>query len=207
MCIRDSGNILLKVKRRNLPRPEKSSWPSLFLAIAAVIIAIIGNAILNPAYLTVFFEYFIPTILLIIIMLNRTVLLKFILKLIKYFLTPVQQVLEKSNNDILQIIDKINSQEFVYFTKDDTISTLNKVMLYIQHNEHTKKLRIVRALNKGERVAEQFVSDLDVLDREYPEIKIDFIQLEDDFGPELIKRLSKEWNLSLIHISEPTRPY
>lgn len=128
-------------------------------------------------------------------MLNRTVLLKFILKLIKYFLTPVQQVLEKSNNDILQIIDKINSQEFVYFTKDDTISTLNKVMLYIQHNEHTKKLRIVRALNKGERVAEQFVSDLDVLDREYPEIKIDFIQLEDDFGPELIKRLSKEWNV------------
>lgn len=189
------GNILLKVKRRNLPRPEKSSWPSLFLAIAAVIIAIIGNAILNPAYLTVFFEYFIPTILLIIIMLNRTVLLKFILKLIKYFLTPVQQVLEKSNNDILQIIDKINSQEFVYFTKDDTISTLNKVMLYIQHNEHTKKLRIVRALNKGEKVAEQFVSDLDVLDREYPEIKIDFIQLEDDFGPELIKRLSKEWNV------------
>ena len=68
-------------------------------------------------------------------------------------------------------------------------------MLYIQHNEHTKKLRIVRALNKGERVAEQFVSDLDVLDREYPEIKIDFIQLEDDFGPELIKRLSKEWNV------------
>jgi amino acid transporter len=189
------GNILLKVKRRNLPRPEKSSWPLLLLAIAAVIIAIAGNVILNPKYLGVFIEYFIPTILVVAIMLNRTVLLKIILQIINYVLSPIQNILKKSNSKIVGLIEDINSQEFVYFTKDDDVEILNNVMLYIRKNEHTKKLKVVAAFKKGEKASPRFKSDLDVLDREYPEIKIEFIELEDTFGPDLIARLSKKWQI------------
>lgn len=189
------GNVLLKVRRKNLPRPEKSSWPALIIAIIAVIIAIIGNTILNPAYFGVFLQYFIPTILVVTIMLNRTSLLKLILKIIKYFLTPIQSLLTKSNDEILKLIDLINSQEFVYFTKDDDVATLNRVMLYIQNNEHTKKLKIVATYKKGESAAPQLLSDLDVLDREYPNIKIEFIQIQADFGPKLINELSKKWRI------------
>ncbi len=189
------GNILLKIRRKHLPRPERSSWLSLLIAIAAVITAIIGNALLNPAYLAVFFEYFLPTILLVMIMLNRTVLLKILLQIVNYALTPVQPLLKKSNKGILKLIDKINSQEFVYFTKDDDVATLNKVMLYIQNNEHTRKLKIVAALDENEQPTPQFISDIDVLDREYPSIKIEFITLQDEFGPALIKRLSKQWDI------------
>jgi hypothetical protein len=199
------GNILLKVKRKNLPRLEKSSWPVLLIAIVAVLIAIAGNAILNPAYLGVFFEYFIPTILLVIIMLNRTFLLKVLLKIIKYVLSPIQSSLQKSNNSILSLIDEINSQEFVYFTKDDDVATLNNVMLYIRRNEHTKRLKIVTAFEKGEKASSQFKSDLDVLDREYPEIKIEFIEMEASFGPDLINKLSKKWKIpvNFMFISSP----
>ena len=189
------GNILLKVRREHLPRPEKSSWLALIIAIIAVIIAIIGNTILNPAYFGVFLQYFIPTILVVTIMLNRTSLLKLILKIIKYFLSPIQNLLKKSNDEILKLIDLINSQEFVYFTKDDDVATLNRVMLYIQNNEHTKKLKIVAAFKKGESATPQFLSDLDVLDREYPNIKIEFIQMQAQFGPKLINDLSKEWKI------------
>lgn len=189
------GNVLLKVRRKNLPRPEKSSWPALIIAIIAVIIAIIGNTILNPAYFGVFLQYFIPTILVVTIMLNRTSLLKLILKIIKYFLTPIPSLLTKSNDEILKLIDLINSQEFVYFTKDDDVATLNRVMLYIQNNEHTKKLKIVATYKKGESAAPQLLSDLDVLDREYPNIKIEFIQIQADFGPKLINELSKKWRI------------
>ena len=195
MALFGIGNILLKIKRKNLPRPEKSSWLSLLLAISAVIIALVGNVILNPAYLGVFMGYFIPAILLVMIMLNRTLILKIILQIIKYFLTPVQAFLKKSNNGILQLINKINSQEFVYFTKDDDVEALNKVMLYIKRNEHTKKIKVVSAFEKGVKATDQFVSDLDVIDREYPAIKIEYIQLEDSFGPDLINRLSKEWGI------------
>ncbi len=189
------GNILLKIRRKNLPRPERSSWPALLIAIAAVIVALIGNAILNPAYLGVFFQYLIPTILVVIIMLNRTSILKLLLSLIQYFLRPIHDFLRFSNKEILKVIDKINSQEFVFFTKDDDVATLNKVMLYIQNNEHTKKLKVVAAFKNGEKASPQFLSDLDVLDRQYPEIKIDFIEVQADFGPDLINHLSKEWNI------------
>lgn len=191
------GNILLKIRRKNLPRPEKSSWPSLILAISAVLIAIVGNAILNPSYLGVFFEYFIPTILVVMVMLNRTLLLKLLLKIIRYFLTPVKNLLIRSNKNILRKIDKINSQEFVFFTKDDDVATLNKVMQYIIKNEHTKKLKIVTALKNGESIPDQLISDIDVLDREYPGIEIEFIQMEGDFGPELIRKLSSDWNIPI----------
>ncbi|MCF8276556.1 MAG: APC family permease [Flavobacteriales bacterium] len=189
------GNVLLKVRRKNLPRPETSSWISLIVAIAAVVIAIIGNAVLNPAYLAVFLKYFIPTFVLVMVMLNRTLLLRLLLSILRYAFTPVQNFFIRSNTNLTNLIDEINSQEFVYFTKDDDVATLNKVMMYIQNNEHTKKLKVVAAFEKGEKPTDQFVSDLDVLDREYPAIDIEFIAVEDKFGPELIDRLSEEWKI------------
>jgi amino acid transporter len=189
------GNILLKVRRQNLPRPERSGWISLLIAIFAVITALVGNAILNPAYLGVFFQYFIPTILLVIIMLNRTQIIKILLQIINYFLTPVADFLKKSNEGLMNLVDEINSQEFVYFTKKDDVETLNKVMLYIQNNEHTKKIKVVAVFQPGESAPPMFVSDLDVIDRQYPAIKIEFVQLEGVFGPELINDLSAKWNI------------
>ncbi|TNE32007.1 APC family permease [bacterium] len=200
------GNILLKVKRSHLPRPERSTWLSLFVAIAAVIVAIIGNAVLNPAYLVVFFQYFIPTILLVMIMLNRIMLLKFALIVIQYFLHPIQSTLKKSNNSILSFIDEINSQEFVYFTKNDNVEAINKVMLYIQNNEHTKNIKIVAVYNEGERASDKFIYDIDVIDREYPAIKIEFVQMEGKFGPELIRELSHKWKIpvNFMFIGSPS---
>lgn len=189
------GNVLLKIKRKNLPRPEKSSWISLFVAIIAVIIAIIGNAILNPAYLGVFFEYFIPTFLVVIVMLNRIAILKVLLNLIQYIFEPIQNLVAKTNNSILHSIDRINSQEFVYFTKDDDVVTINKVMLYIKRNENTRKLKIVSVIEKGKNLSPQFISDIDVIDREYPAIKIEVVQMDGIFGPELISELSHKWRI------------
>ncbi|MBI1307932.1 MAG: amino acid permease [Bacteroidetes bacterium] len=197
MALFGIGNILLKVKRKNLPRPVKSGWISLLIAIAAVLIAIVGQAKLHPKYLLVFLEYFVPTIILVMIMLNRTVLLKFILKLIDYIFTPLLNLLTGLNNKINTTIEDINSQEFVYFTKDDDVATLNRVMLYIKHNEHTKKLKIVAAMEDGQDPSPQFLNDVNVLDREYPGINIEFIVLHEKFGPTLIRKLSKQWNIPI----------
>ena len=81
-------------------------------------------------------------------------------------------------------------------------------MMYVQENEITKKLKIVTVLKEGEEVHQAFFNDLEVLDRAYPDIKIEYIQLRGTFGPEIIQKLSKEWEipinfmfiLSLIHI-------
>lgn len=202
MALFGIGNILLKVRRNSLPRPEKASWLAIFIAISAVVIALIGNIIIKPkngtsSNLSVFLEYFIPSIIFITIMLNRTVLLKLLLKLMHSIFNPFRRIVHKTDKKILSIIDEINSQEFVYFTKDDDVETLNKVMLYIQRNEHTKRLKIVTVIKNDVEVTPQFMIDIDVIDREYPLIKIEFIVLKEKFSPELINKLSIEWDIPI----------
>ncbi len=191
------GNILLKIKRSKLPRPEKASWIAIILAILAVTTAIVGNAIMNPKYLIVFFQYFIPTMLVVIIMLKRILILKFFLSLIRYIFEPIRKFVLNLNKKIIDTIKKINSQEFVFFTKGDDIATLNKVMLYIKENEQTNRLKIVTVLEKGQKIPESFKTDLDVLNREYPEIEIEFVTLEGKFGPELVRELSEKWKIPI----------
>lgn len=78
------GNMMLKINRAKLPRPERASWPGLLLAISAVIMAIVGNSILNPFYLVIFAEYLVPTLFVVFFMLYRTTIFKIILVLLTY---------------------------------------------------------------------------------------------------------------------------
>jgi len=200
MALFGVGNILLKVKRNTLPRPEKASWFTVVIAIAAVTIALIGNITMPtkdnlPSNLTVFLYYFVPSIVFILIMLNRTVLLKLILKSIDAVFESVQKFVSKIDEKLQHTIDKIRDQEFVFFTKGDSIATLNKVMLYISKNEHTKKIKIVIVTNETNPIPDKLEQEIDFLDMEYPEIKIDFIIEKGTFSPKLIEVLSEKWGI------------
>ncbi len=202
MALFGIGNIFLKVKRSKLPRPEKASWVAVFIAITAVLIALIGNILMTPkdglpSNLTIFLDYFIPSIIFIIIMLNRTALLKFLLNVIHSVFDPIRSFVLKTDKKISFIINKINEQEFVFFTKGDNIATLNKVMLYIIKNEHTKRIKIVLALEKGQKVPENLPQEISFLDKEYPEIDIEFTVVDGKFSPELIRELSKKWGIPI----------
>ncbi len=202
MALFGIGNILLKVKRKKLPRPEKAPWGGVFIAIIAVIFALIGNILMKPkdglpSNFTVFLIYFIPAILFVIVMLNRTILLKLLLNILDAIFDPIRTFFIKTHKKIQHTINKINSQEFVFFTKGDSIATLNKVMLYISNNEHTKKLKIVLVLKEGEKVPEKLMQEIDFLDREYPNIKIEFVVEKGEFTPQLIHELSKKWKIPI----------
>jgi len=195
MALFGFGNILLKVRRSRLPRPERAGILALFLAITAVLAALAGNAILNPAYLAVFMEYFIPTMGLVAIMLYRTSLLKGLLYLLKYVSDKLESVASLGNTALLKMINDINAQEFVFFTKDDNVAILNQVMIYVTENEQTRKLKIVTILAENTDITPGLKRDIEVLDRAYPDIKIDFVKMHGEFGPEIIQRLSREWKI------------
>lgn len=195
MALFGFGNILLKVKRARLPRPERAGALALFIAISAVLAALAGNAFMNPVYLAVFLEYFLPTIGVVAIMLYRTSILKALLYLLKYISEKIQSVVSIGNATLLKMINDINAQEFVFFTKDDNVAILNQVMLYVTQNEQTRKLKIVTILPENSTVAPGLERDIEVLDRAYPDVKIDFVKIEGAFGPTIIRKLSKEWKI------------
>jgi amino acid transporter len=188
------GNLLLKFKRKKLPRPEKARGISVVIAITFIIIAFRGNFILNESSFYTFIKYLIPALLFILIMLNRGVLIQFSIDALEYFYKPLRKVVILSNRFLNNLHKKINSQEFVFFTKGDNVAILNKVMQYVQDNETTKRLKIVNVKNKNHN-NDKLKIDLEVLDRAYPEIHIEFIEIDGVFGPELISELSEQWNI------------
>jgi hypothetical protein len=99
-----------------------------------------------PSNLSIFLAYFIPTVILIFIMLNRIIFLRLIIKFLQFLFEPIKNFVFKSNLVILDTINTINKQEFVFFTKGDSLSNLNKVMLYILRNENTRRIKIVTIL-------------------------------------------------------------
>ena len=214
MALFGIGNILLKTRRSELPRPEKATWISVIIAIVAVIFALTGNIIMKPegdapSNLTVFLDYFIPFMIFIIIMLNRTVLLKFVLKFIHYLFSPFSKSFYKVDKKILTIIEDINEQEFVFFTKGQRVNLLNNVILYIRDNEHTKNVKIVYVKEKDTEIPKDLEKEINFLDKAYPEIKINFLIEEGRFTPTKIRSLSEKWNIPInfMFIGSPTEKF
>jgi hypothetical protein len=194
MALFGIGNLLLKFKRKKLPRPEKARVFSVVIAVALIIAAFLGNMELNIDSFYTFLQYLVPAFGFVAIMLNRSLLIKLLIDALEYFYKPLRKMVIFSNRYLLKMNLKIESQEFVFFTKGDDVAIINKVMQYVENNESTKKLKIVN-INKDPHENELLISDLKVLDRAYPEIDIEFIELNGVFGPEIIDELSKKWNI------------
>ncbi|MEO5648936.1 MAG: APC family permease [Ginsengibacter sp.] len=189
------GNLLLKVKRSRLPRPEYASPIIVVLGILGILIALYGNVKLHPEYLVVFLQYFIPSILIIYIFLKRKMVIHYLLLYVNQLFDKLQTISAFSRFHLTKEMRRLNNQPFVYFTKGDNIATLNKVIIYVKENEITQKLKIVTVLQKEQQLSRTFVRDFEALDRAYPDIKIEYLQIPGVFGPEIIDRLSKEWNI------------
>ena len=194
MALFGIGNLLLKFKRRKLPRPERAHGLAVFAAVSFIIAAFIGSMKLNINAFYTFLQYMVPALIFIGIMLNRVILIKVLIEILEYFYQPLRKMVILSNRYLQNLSAEINSQEFVFFTKGDNIAILNKVLQYVEGNETTKKLKIVYVKNDG-LINEALVKDLEVLDRAYDNIDIEYLEIEGVFGPEIIDELSQKWKI------------
>jgi amino acid transporter len=200
------GNLLLKIKRARLPRPEYAPPILVLLGILGILIALYGNVKMHPEYLVVFLQYFIPAILIIYAFLKRKVVIHYLLIYANSIFDKIQKASVFSRFHLTKEMRKLNRQPFVYFTKGDNIAILNKVIQYVQENEITQKLKIVTVLQKEQKLNKIFERDFQALDRAYPDIKIEYIQIPGIFGPEIIDKLSREWNIpqNFMFIGSPS---
>jgi amino acid transporter len=205
MALFGLGNILLKTKRAGLPRPHTASLASVIIAVSAVIAGLVGNAIMNPPYLGVFLEYFIPALLVVSIMLGRITILQACLFLVRSGLHFFIKRMTGITQLIRSKIDEINAQQIVFFTRGDNLANLNRAMLYVQQNEHTNRIKVVNVVRDQCEVPPNLKRDLDFLNNAYPNIDIEFVAYIGTFGPDLIKELSKKWEIptNLMFIGSP----
>jgi hypothetical protein len=134
------------------------------------------------------------------------VVIHYLLLYVNSIFDKIQKISVFSRLHLTHAMRKLNRQPFVYFTKGDNISVLNKVIQYVQDNEITQKLKIVTVLQKEQKLNKEFERDLEALDRTYPDLAIEYIQIPGIFGPELIDSLSKEWHIpkNFMFIGSPS---
>ncbi len=78
------GNMILKYKRGRIRRPIRATWPTCFAALAAVLVALVGNVVMAPGNLIYFLVYFGLVAGATLLMFERV-------RLLKYFLYFVSQ--------------------------------------------------------------------------------------------------------------------
>ncbi len=189
------GNLLLKIRRSGLRRPVRASWLSVLLASGAVFAGLVGNIFMNPAYVGIFFEYFLPTVLIVLVMLNRILLLTACLSFIKVVSEKLAWVTETLYRIIQDKINDINSQQIVFFTRGGDLANLNLAIIYVRDNENTNRMKIVTVVGEGSEVPPRLAEDIRFLDRAYPEIDIEFIVHHGEFSPALVQELSDSWKI------------
>lgn len=195
MALFGMGNLLLKMRRSGLRRPVRASWAGALFAIIAVLAALAGNVFINPVYVGVFFQYFLPTVIIVLIMLNRVVLLTGCL----FFIQAVSKKLTWAADVLSQRLESkiadINSQQVVFFTRGGDLGNLNLALIYVRNNEHSNRMKIVTVVRDGSEVPPRLAEDVRFLDRAYPDIDIEFIVQHGVFVPELIQELSQKWKI------------
>ncbi len=184
------GNMLLKVKRANLPRDEKAPWPQVILGLLAVLIGLAGNLLLNPEYVQVFAVYFASAVLLVSLMFWRLDIFRAGLAVSRAAVASIRGFSQQVNHRIVEQIESINSRSVIYFSKGGDLAALNRAALYVLNNELTNRMLVIHCFATEEDIVQELAENLKIIDRIYPHLRIDLLMVKGAFSPELIERLS-----------------
>jgi len=191
MALYAAGNMMLKSTRSRLPRAVVASWPSVLVALVAVLIGLVGNVMLDPAYVRVFGVYFSAAAAIVGVMFLRVQLLKLVLAVSRALVDRVMALNEWLRAGVVGKIEDINSRRVVYFTKNADPAELNRAALYVLENEPTNHMQVVFAYGDETDVPKDLAKHLRTIDHLYPQLRIDFLAVKGTFGPALIEQLSR----------------
>ncbi len=199
------GNMLLKIERARLPRVVRASWASVIAALAAILLALVGNLFLNPAYVKIFAVYCFAAGALIAAMLLRLEILKILFGGLNAVVGRVERINRRIRAGLIRDIRRLNRFQVVYFTKGDDLPTLNRAVLYVLRNEPSRRLRVVHCYTETEAIPATLTEHLKTVDHIYPRIRIDLLLVKGSFGPELIEKLSHRLGIpkNYMFISTP----
>lgn len=199
------GNLLLKRVRGRLPRDVRAAPAMVLLALGAVVVAIVGNILLEPSNARVFLAYVLATGSVVGIMLFRTRLLRLALTTSRRIVGSVIVMNEWIRAQSTKRIQAINAIVVVYFSRGDSLEVLERAARYVLRNEQTNRMTVIHVYERPEDVPPRLVEQLAEIDRKFPRIRVDLLLVRGTFGPELIERLSGEIGVpkNLMFIGTP----
>ncbi len=191
------GNILLKTRRKELKRTYHAGWLTIIIAILATSVGMVGNVIIDHYNLLYFMQYFIPTVLLVVLMYLRIPIYKTILQVLNNLMGKflIWRTI------IIDSITSITEQRVVLFARGGDLRRLHVAFNYIVNNESSRSVVIFHLYpNPGQSAEEEIKHSLEALEEIFPMLRVKFAAREGKFGPEIIEAVSKEFGVPTNNI-------
>ena len=191
------GNILLKVRRKELKRTYRAGWMTILVAISATTFGIIGNVFIDGRNLLYFMQYFIPTVCVVIVVYLRIPIFKGILQLLNRLMTSF--IVWRSI--VVDEITSLTEQRVVLFTRGGNLRRLHDAFEYIVHNETSHSVVVFHLYSDPAQNQEEAVRDsLGAIEQIYPMLKVEFVARQGKFGPAIIQSVSSEFGVPANNI-------
>jgi len=191
------GNILLKIRRRELKRTYRAGWMTILVAITATSLGMMGNVIIDYKNLLYFMHYFIPTVFLVVLMYMRIPILRTILQLLNNLMTRI--LLWRTT--VIDHITSITEQKVILFARGGNLGRLNTAFNYIMHNESSRSVIVLHLYNQPEYNKEKYLAEsLKTLHEIFPFLKTQLVAREGQFGSDMINSVSKEFGVPVNNI-------
>ena len=191
------SNILLKTRRKELKRTYRAGWVTIIIAILATSVGMVGNVIIDHKYLLYFMQYFIPTVLVVVLMYMRIPIYRTILQL----LNNVMVKFLVWRTIVIDRITALTEQRVVLFARGGDLRRLHVAFNYIVNNESSRSVVIFHLYpNPGQSDEEEIKHSLEALEEIFPKLKVKFVAREGKFGPEIIEAVSKEFGVPANNI-------
>ena len=200
---------LLKYKRGFLPRSVRASWPTVFVALVLVFVALAGVLARDTSVLLIWFAYLVAVGSFLAVMFFRVQTLK----VVYHSLHSLNASLGFSDGPLLDAvaasIKSISSQAVGFFVKGGQLSVLNKAVLYVRQNEDCAHIRVIHVYEHEARIPRRLRRNVALLDEAYPKVKIDLILVKGSFGPHIIEYLAQQLDIprNLFFITSPKEDF
>ena len=186
------GNVLLKIKRKELKRTYRAGWLTVLFAMGATSLGILGNVIIDYRNVIFFLEYFVPTVLIVIAMYLRIPIMKAILNFANTLMTKILLF----RTSIIDKISEITNQRIILFTRGGRLDRLNEAFRYIFKNESSRNVVLVHLYDREENNEEDAIREaLVALKQIFPSLSVDFVVRQGNFGPQMVDTLSREYGV------------
>ena len=186
------GNILLKIRRRELKRTYRAGWTTILIAMAATSLGIVGNVIIDYHNLTYFLYYLIPTILLVILVYMRMPILRAVLEVLNNLMTK----LLVWRTMVIDRMVALTEQRVVLFTRGGQLDRLHAAFSYIVKNESSRSVVVLHLYNAPAQNQEEAIKEsLQVMGEIFPMLKVQLVARHDRFGPKVIEAVSQEFGV------------
>ena len=184
------GNLILRQTRTELKRSYRA--PAIFVLIAslATSLGVVGNVIIDPQNLVYFITYFLPTMLVVLVIVYQDHMMRALIDLTAPF-PRLRTFLEQRFGDMV-------NGTFIVLIRNT--NRLHRILSYINHNETGRNIILIHCLEHRHNPADnwdELQKTLPYLRKAgvFPHLNLQLVSRPEPFSPALIDAVSSEYNV------------